>query len=127
MQLGQINTVGTGAQTGIARQIQKNSSAAGGVGSFAGILAEKTGALRFSAHAQSRLTSRNIDMTPEMMGKLDKAVTNAQSKGSRESLVLLKDLAFIVNVQKKMVVTAMDGESIRDNVFTNIDSTIIAG
>ncbi|MDR0305790.1 MAG: hypothetical protein LBI42_03020 [Chitinispirillales bacterium] len=83
--------------------------------------------LKFSAHASSRLKSRNIEMTPEIMGKLEKAVEGAKSKGARDSLVLVDDLAFIVNIPNKTVVTAMDGESIRDNVFTNIDSTVIAG
>jgi flagellar operon protein len=73
------------------------------------------------------MQSRNIPTTPEMMQKLDKAVSGAEQKGSRESLVLLSDLAFIVNVQNRTVVTAMDGESTRERVFTNIDSTVIAG
>jgi len=83
--------------------------------------------LKFSAHASSRLKSRNIEMTPEIMGKLEKAVEGAQNKGARDSLILVKDLAFIVNIPNKTVITAMDGESIKDNVFTNIDSTVIAG
>jgi flagellar operon protein len=105
-----------------------------GSGGFARVMKQKTQALssedstlKFSAHAQARMQSRNIPMTPEMMQKLDKAVSGAEQKGSRESLVLLSDLAFIVNVQNRTVVTAMDGESTRERVFTNIDSTVIAG
>jgi flagellar operon protein len=94
---------------------------------FANILKSKVEELKFSAHAQSRLKSRNIAMTPQVMEKLSKAVSGARSKGATNSLVLLKDMAFIVNVPNRTVVTAMDGESIRDNVFTNIDSTVIAG
>jgi len=97
--------------------------------SFGDILKSKvTEELKFSAHASSRLKSRNIEMTPDIMGKLEKAVEGAQSKGARDSLILVnKDLAFIVNIPNKTVITAMDGESIKDNVFTNIDSTVIAG
>lgn len=105
-----------------------------GSGDFARVLKQKTqaqasegGALKFSAHAQARMKSRNIPMTPEMIQKLDKAVSGAEQKGSRESLVLLSNLAFIVNVQNRTVVTAMDGDSTRERVFTNIDSTVIAG
>jgi flagellar operon protein len=82
--------------------------------------------LTFSAHARSRLQSRNLDMTPEVMGKLEKAVSGAQRKGSRDSLILLRDMAFIVNIPNRTVITAMDGNSMKENVFTNIDSTVIA-
>ena len=98
-----------------------------GQADFANILKSKVDELKFSAHAQSRLKSRNIAMTPQVMEKLSKAVSGAQSKGAKNSLVLLADMAFIVNVPNRTVVTAMDGESIRDNVFTNIDSAVIAG
>ncbi|MDR2577437.1 MAG: flagellar protein [Chitinispirillales bacterium] len=95
--------------------------------SFSDILKSKTAEeLKFSSHASSRLKSRNIEVTPDIMGKLEKAVTEAGNKGARDSLILVKDLAFIVNIPNKTVITAMDGESIRDNVFTNIDSTVIA-
>lgn len=94
---------------------------------FAGILGKKVKDLKFSAHAEARLRSRNISMSPENIRKLESAVSRAESRGSQDSLVLLSDLAFIVNVPNRTVVTAMDGESIKDNVFTNIDSTVIAG
>jgi flagellar operon protein len=93
---------------------------------FASVLKSTVEDVRFSAHAKSRLVSRNISMTPEVMEKLSKAVSGAGSKGANNSLVLLSDLAFIVNIPSRTVITAMDGESIRDNVFTNIDSTVIA-
>jgi len=53
-------------------------------------------------------------------------VTRADEKGAKDSLVLLRDLAFIVNVKNRTVVTAVDGEHLKDNVFTNIDSAVIA-
>jgi flagellar operon protein len=94
---------------------------------FSSILSSKIQSeLRFSAHASNRLKSRNIDLTPEIMGKLEKAVTGAANKGARDSLILMKDLAFIVNVPNRTVITAMDGDSIKENVFTNIDSAVIA-
>lgn len=72
------------------------------------------------------MSSRRIAMTPELMGKLEKAVTGAANKGARESLVLLKNCAFIVNIPNRTVVTAMDGESLKENIFTNIDSAVLA-
>ena len=94
---------------------------------FSSVLKAKVQGVKFSAHAQARMKSRNIAMTPDMMDKLDKAVAGAEQKGSKDSLVLLSDLAFIVNVPSKTVVTAMDGESLREKFFTNIDSAVIAG
>jgi flagellar operon protein len=94
---------------------------------FAALLKSKSDELKFSAHAQSRVKSRNLSVTPQVMDKLNKAVSGAASKGAKDSLVLLNNMAFIVNIPNRTVVTAMDGESIRDNVFTNIDSTVIAG
>jgi flagellar operon protein len=40
--------------------------------------------------------------------------------------VLLRDMAFIVSVRNRTIVTAMDSEHIKENVFTNIDSAVIA-
>lgn len=101
---------------------QQNSGVA-----FSQILNSKIdGELKFSAHAATRIKSRNIDITPEIMGKLEKAVAGAANKGSRDSLILMKNLAFIVNIPNRTVITAMDGESMKENVFTNIDSAVIA-
>ncbi len=95
-------------------------------GDFRSLVSKEVGELKFSAHAQARIKSRNIPMTQEIMSKLDKAVSGAKNKGARDTLVLLSDLAFIVNVPKNTVVTALEGKSIRENIFTNIDSTVIA-
>jgi flagellar operon protein len=104
------------------------TQAEGGVGrkSFGDLLKSKTEDLKFSAHASSRLKSRGIEVTPDVMGKLEKAVEGAEGKGAKDSLVIVKDLAFIVNIPNRTIITAMDGDSIKDNIFTNIDSTVIA-
>jgi len=57
---------------------------------------------------------------------LSDAVEKAEKRGGRESLVLVDDLAFIVNVQERLVVTAMDRNKGGDGVFTQIDSVVIA-
>jgi flagellar operon protein len=122
---GLVSGINTGAGAGAQKTAVETSAVSGK--SFTDILKSKmTEELKFSAHASSRLKSRNIEVTPDIMGKLEKAVAGAESKGSRDSLIFVKDLAFIVNVPNRTVITAMDGESIKDNVFTNIDSTVIA-
>jgi len=107
-------------------QTQGTEKARANTAGFSEVFKSKVDGIRLSAHAETRIKSRNINLTPEIMDKLEKAVSGAAKKGARDSLILMKNLAFIVNVPNRTVVTAMDGESIRENVFTNIDSAVIA-
>lgn len=81
--------------------------------------------VKFSRHAQERLDARKITLEKQQIKRLSDAVSRAESKGCRESLVLLDDLAFVVSVKNRMVITAVDGDSRKDSVFTNIDSAVI--
>ena len=81
--------------------------------------------LKFSKHAAMRLTDRHINLTQEMNTRLENGVEQASEKGIQESLVLVDSLAFIVNVPNRTVVTAMDKNETRNNVFTNIDGAVI--
>ncbi|MBL7997148.1 MAG: flagellar protein [Candidatus Kapabacteria bacterium] len=93
---------------------------------FAEILQEEAGKIRFSAHAQSRMTSRDMALDDSDMKRLENAVSKADEKGSRDSLVMLRDMAFIVSVRNRTVITALKGEQAMENVFTNIDSAVVA-
>jgi flagellar operon protein len=68
---------------------------------------------------------RGIQLTREDQARLREAVDRAQAKGARDSLILMRDLAFVVSVRNRTVITALDGPSMRENVFTNIDSAVI--
>lgn len=81
--------------------------------------------LKFSNHAAKRLEQRGIELGTSQLDQISSAVDKAAAKGSRESLILMKDMALIVSVPNRTVVTAMDGQSMRDNVFTQIDSAVI--
>lgn len=81
--------------------------------------------IKFSGHAQARLRSRGIELTSQGLSKLDEALTNAESKGARESLVVLDDLAIVVSVTNRTVITAVDNAEAKEHVFTNIDSAVI--
>ena len=81
--------------------------------------------LKFSNHAMERLKSRNILLNESDLSKLQAAIDQARQKGSRDSLVLMKDLALVVSVKNNTVITAVDGQNLKDNVFTNIDSAVI--
>lgn len=83
------------------------------------------GELKFSNHAQQRLKSRNINLSAAEMSKIAAAVGKAREKGARDSLILMSDLALVVSVKNNTVITAVDGDSLKDNVFTNIDSAVI--
>ena len=83
-------------------------------------------ALRFSAHAQTRIQSRNIAFGPEERQRMEDAVQKVAGKGGRESLVLLDQNAFVVSVPNRTVITVVDRDSLKQNVFTNIDSAVIA-
>jgi flagellar operon protein len=94
---------------------------------FKTVLQEELGSLKFSKHAQERLVARNIALDDRDIASLNHAVSRAGEKGGKDSLVFLRDMAFIVNIQNRTVVTAMDSERLRSNVFTNIDSAVVAG
>ncbi len=99
-----------------------------GASDFRDILLEKISrehGIKFSAHAQTRVQSRNLPLDGENLEKLVQAVDQAQRKGAHDSLILLNDMAFIVNVDNRTVITAMDNEGLKENVFTNIDSAVI--
>lgn len=81
--------------------------------------------IKFSRHALERLNARSIKVDQKYLTRLTEAVQRAEAKGARESLVLLDDLAFVVSVKNKTVITAVDGDSRKENVFTNIDSAVI--
>lgn len=81
--------------------------------------------LKFSKHAAMRLENRNINLTDEQNVRLESGVQKASEKGINESLVIVDSLAFIVNVPNKTVVTAIDQNEAADNIFTNIDGTVI--
>lgn len=82
-------------------------------------------ALKVSGHAQSRLNSRGIEMDEAAWSRVREGVERAAAKGARESLVLMDDVALVVSVKNRTVITAVDKGSLRESVFTNIDSAVI--
>ena len=82
--------------------------------------------LSFSQHARQRMQQRGIDLTPEQLGRLHDAVAQVQAKGGRDALVMLDNTALVVSAKNSTVVTVADREQLKNNVFTNIDSAIIA-
>ncbi|HEV7941336.1 MAG TPA: TIGR02530 family flagellar biosynthesis protein [Solirubrobacteraceae bacterium] len=82
--------------------------------------------LRFSRHALQRVERRGVALDASTLGRLNEGVGRAASKGSRASVVLVDDTAFVVSVTNKTVLTAVPQEHMKEQVFTNIDSAVIA-
>ncbi len=81
--------------------------------------------IEFSKHAKKRLAKRDINLNKAQLQKLQKGVKKADTKGAQDSLILVDDVAYIVSVKNNKVVTAIDGENMKEKVFTNIDSTVM--
>lgn len=87
--------------------------------------AQPTDGLTFSKHLTDRLNRRSIDLSPEKLDRLSQAVDKVAEKGARESVVLLDDLALLVSVSNRTVLTAIETGKMKDGVFTNIDSVVV--
>lgn len=81
--------------------------------------------ISISKHAQLRLEQRNIKIEPAVWNQLAVRLAEAKGKGVKESLVLLKDAALIVNAKNNTVITAMDRKEVDSQIFTNINGAII--
>lgn len=93
--------------------------------SFDEVFNEKSEKLKFSKHAGARLEERNITLSDEQMERLEAATVMAEKKGISESLMLMDNMAFIINVKNNTVITAMEQSDNKENIFTNIDGTVI--
>jgi len=105
-------SIGTDFQSMLHEQLSKNASAS----------EEK---VQFSKHAKQRVEQRGIEITDSFMDSLSMAVSKAREKGSKDMVVIDSSGAFIVNVPNNIVVTAINSDEMKENVFTNIDSAVI--
>ncbi len=81
--------------------------------------------LKFSKHAETRLQSRNIYLSATEIDRIIEGVNKANSKGVKDSLVLMDDIAFVINIKNRTVITAAKKNELRENIFTNIDGAVI--
>lgn len=77
-----------------------------------------------SKHAEKRLRDRNIVFNEEDMKLIGDGINKAREKGSRESVIVYKDIALVTSITNKTIITAVEKNS-SDNVFTNIDSVVL--
>jgi flagellar operon protein len=93
---------------------------------FADVLRRETSEVKFTKHALQRVERRGIDLDAPTLNRLSNGVARAAQKGARESVVFVDGTAFVVSVRNNTVITAVDKEHMREHVFTNIDSAVIA-
>jgi flagellar operon protein len=113
----------TAAQPGGA---QRASQSGTGGASFADVLAQSASAPQFSRHALERLQQRGIPLTNATVARVADGINRAAGKGSRDSVVFVDSTAYVVSVRNNTVITAVDSGHMREHVFTNIDSAVIA-
>lgn len=88
-------------------------------------ISESPKGIHLSTHAMRRLQERNLSLDKEEYAKLQSAIDKLKIKGGQDSLVITNKAAYIIDVPKNTIVTAIDKDNIGDNVFTKIDSTIL--
>jgi flagellar operon protein len=100
-----------------------------GTPTFASVLAHSTTAAEaptFSRHALERVNRRGIQLDQSTLQRLAGGVSRAATQGSKAAVVFVDNTAFVVSVPNNTVVTAVGSEHMREHVFTNIDSAVIA-
>lgn len=94
--------------------------------SFMDHLKQATGEeLKISKHASERLNERNISITDREWQQISEKVFEAKDKGVKQPLVLLDQAALIVSAKNATVITALDRNEAKQQLFTNIDGTIL--
>ena len=106
--------------------VLKGATSGAGAGQAGAAAAGGAESLHFSKHALERVQRRGIALDPTTLGRLHEGVGRAAGKGSRDSLVLVDGTAFVVSVPNRTVITAVGSEHMREHIFTNIDSAVIA-
>ncbi|QAY65605.1 TIGR02530 family flagellar biosynthesis protein [Paenibacillus protaetiae] len=122
IRIGQLYPVN---QTPLAKGKPAPAGAAAGTGSSSFKELLESSKLKFSHHAEIRMKQRGIELRADSIAQINQAVEQAEQKGAVNSLIVYRDIAMIVNVPSRTVVTAMDGKQMESTVFTQIDSAVI--
>lgn len=86
---------------------------------------ERDNSFTISSHAANRIKDRGINLDSNDMKTINEGINKAAGKGCQNSVILYKDTAYVTSIKNRTIVTAVDRESCKENVFTNIDSVII--
>ena len=86
---------------------------------------EKNSQVSFSNHAIKRAVDHQMDLTDDEISRLNEGVKLASEKNLDDTLVLVGEKAFVVSVKNNTVITTINKDSLKGNVFTNINGTVI--
>lgn len=86
---------------------------------------EKSKSLQFSKHSKERIQQRGIAMTDALIEQMNTAADSAREKGAKDVVMIGSDAAFIVNLSNNVVITAMNENEMKNNIFTNIDGAVL--
>lgn len=123
-----IRSLGGGAvpASDLAGAVGTRPAAGTGGEAFRALLDRSQSSVAFSGHAARRMEQRGVQLDESHMQRLQSAVDQAEAKGSKDSLILMDDLALVVSIKNRTVVTAVDQANQKEHVFTNVDSVVIA-
>lgn len=108
-----------------ADKTKNSDNLVNGTRSFQEILNEQFNKrVSFSKHANQRVETRNIRISESDLNRLDNACDRAQQKGIRDALIVMDNSAFIINTPNKVVITVVDKNEMKSNIFTNIDGAL---
>lgn len=111
---------------GSSRQVKKKREVSGK--SFESVLKQMQGKdenIKFSKHALDRMGYRDMTLSQEEFNRLRMGFNRADKKGVKDALILMGDKAFIASIKNKTVITTVNSDQLKDNVFTNIDGAVI--
>lgn len=86
---------------------------------------KKQDTIKFSKHALNRMDNRNINLNKQEMDRLINGFNKAKEKGVKDVLILIEDKIFIASIDNKTIITTVNKNQLKDNVFTNIDGAVI--
>lgn len=120
-------TPDAGALTGAYQRPAQTESAGEDQTSFEQVLSQqlnKAGGVSFSKHALKRTAERNMTLSQDSLDRLNEGVRLAEEKNLGDTLIMVDQMAFLVNVKNQTVITAVNNGD-KASVFTNIDGTVI--
>lgn len=124
---GQAYSVGSIGQIDVNKQTKtNNATVTHDETSFKQVLVDvknKDEGFTVSKHAALRLNE--INFTKEDMKEIEKGFEIAKNKNSKNTVMLYKEVALIASVQNKTLITAIEKDRAKDNIFTNVDSVVI--
>ncbi|MDE6182309.1 MAG: hypothetical protein K2F59_03795 [Eubacteriales bacterium] len=83
----------------------------------------ETSNIQFSKHASMRLGNRNLSLSNSQIKRVEQGIEKAKAKGINDSLVLVDNIALVVNVKNNIVITAIQNDN--EKVYSNIDGAVI--